>query len=181
MEGACFELGSATEVVDYEYNAYNGYAADASYYGAATSPCVLSDFKAALEYGQGYLYDPLGGVGWCKSIDRDYVANIGQAYEDGAWMGEAPAVTYLPIGNDNAADARFIHAHSLRILTALLFTRCNTTLKGLVPGKIDCRASQVDCFASGGWKENNPAACFTDDVGGTGTRLHCPVCTFVTW
>ena len=131
MEGSCFELGSATEIGsaptsaptsgDYEYNAYNGSAADsASYYSAAVTPCVLSDFKATLKYGQGYFYTPHGGDGWCKSIDRDHIANVQQAYEDGAWTGGAPAVTYLPIGNDDAAAARFIHAHSSLILTALV-------------------------------------------------------------
>jgi len=128
LEGSCFELGSATEIGsaltsgDYEYNAYNGYAADsASYYSAATSPCVLSAFKATLKYGQGYFYTPHGGDGWCKSIDRDHIANVQQAYEDGAWTGGAPdGITYLPIGNDDAAAARFIHAHSSLILTALV-------------------------------------------------------------
>jgi len=168
LEGSCFELGSATEIGSaltsggYEYNAYNGYAADsASYYSAATSPCVLSAFKATLKYGQGYFYTPHGGVGWCRSIDRDHIANVQQAYEDGAWTGGAPdGITYLPIGNDDAAVAR-----------------CNTTLEGLIPGKISCRASQLECLASDGWKSigsGGSGDCFTDGVGGSGTRLHCP-------
>jgi len=109
----CSTLGESSTVV---FEAFKGWANDASLYSAGTTPCVEASFKANLPAGAGYFSIPgyNQNKGWCKSISAANVPKVRSAHSNrsiNTWTVNNDK-TYLPLSTYSKScpnlDATFV-------------------------------------------------------------------------
>ena len=88
------------------YISYKGWPTDYSnLMSDKESPCVPTNYRANLQPGEGFYYDPYGGQGWCRTVYSGKVSLVQAALSGGQWTGAGTAgATYLPIGLNGGLD-----------------------------------------------------------------------------
>jgi len=80
-----------------KYKTLPGWATDVALYSAATSPCNVPDFVAALPHGYGYYTDPGVTGGFCRSIAPANLNGVLGAHASGRWTTHHSGKTHLPL------------------------------------------------------------------------------------